>query len=269
VEAVIDTQFEDLLRKVLAEGTQKLDRTGVGTLSLFGPQLTYDLQKGFPLITSKFVGFKSVAKELEWLLSGESSIKWLQDNGVTIWNAWADENDDLGPIYGVQWRRWATIDGGEIDQIANAINLIKTNPDSRRIIVSAWNVEDLPRMKLEPCHALFQFYVADGKLSCMLYQRSADMFLGVPYNIASYSLLTHVIAALCDLEVGMFIWTGGDTHIYNNHLDQVNKQLAQPVFPFPLLDIVNMPADIDSFTWSDVKVEDYVHGPKISAPVAI
>ena len=269
MDAEIDTQYEDLLRKILAEGAQKGDRTGTGTLSLFGPQLTYDLQKGLPLITSKFVSFKAIATELLWLLRGEGSIQWLRDNGVKIWNGWADENGDLGPVYGVQWRRWPAKDGSEIDQIAKVIEQIKSNPNSRRLVVSAWNVAELPNMKLEPCHAFFQFYVANGKLSCKMYQRSSDMFLGVPFNIVSYSLLTHMIAALCGLGVGTFTWTSGDTHVYKNHLNQVHEQLAQPVMPFPQVKIVNTPADIDAFTLDNFELENYIHGPKISAPVAI
>lgn len=266
---MVDIQYEDLLRKVLAEGTQKGDRTGTGTLSIFGPQLTYDLQKGFPLITSKFVSFEALKAELLWFLRGESNIQWLRDNGVKIWDAWADENGDLGPVYGVQWRHWGTKDGGEIDQIAKVIEQINTNPNSRRLVVSAWNVAELPDMKLEPCHAFFQFYVADGKLSCKITQRSSDMFLGVPFNIASYALLTHMIANLCGLEVGTLIWSSGDTHIYNNHIDQVKQQLEQPVLDFPELVIEGHPNTIDDFTLQHLKVQNYEHGPVIRGKVAV
>ena len=227
----VPTPYEDLLRLVLEQGTPKSDRTGTGTRSLFGHQLRYDLTQGFPLITTKRVHFKSVAYELLWFLRGDSNVGFLRDNGVSIWDEWADAEGDLGPVYGVQWRSWPTPDGKHIDQIASAVDLLRTDPDSRRNIVSAWNVSELENMALPPCHLLFQFYVADGRLSCQLYQRSADLFLGVPFNIASYSLLTHMVAQQVGLEVGEFIWTGGDCHIYDNHVEQVRTQLSRDPLP--------------------------------------
>lgn len=264
----IDTQYEDLLRKILAEGTIKNDRTGTGTTSLFGTQLRYDLSKGFPLITTKRVHLKSVVGELLWFLSGSSNVKWLQDNGIRIWNEWADDNGDLGPVYGVQWRAWMDANGQHIDQISAALDQLKTNPDSRRIIVSAWNVGALPEMALEPCHAFFQLYVADGRLSLQLYQRSADMFLGVPFNIASYALLTHMFAQQAGLAVGDFIWSGGDCHIYSNHMDQVHEQLSRQPFPFPRLSLRRAESMFD-YDFDDVMVEDYQHHPAIRAEVAV
>ncbi|PXA67294.1 thymidylate synthase [Cryobacterium arcticum] len=265
----IATPYEDLLRLVLETGANKADRTGTGTLSVFGAQLRFDLSEGFPLITTKRVHFPSVAYELLWFLRGESNVGWLQEHGVRIWNEWADEQGELGPVYGVQWRSWPTPNGGHIDQIAQVIETLKANPDSRRIIVSAWNVADIPEMALAPCHALFQFYVADGKLSCQLYQRSADLFLGVPFNIASYALLTHLVAAQTGLEVGDFIWTGGDCHIYSNHLEQVTEQLSRTPFPAPTLKITADRESIFDYEFGDLEVVDYVHHPAIKAPVAV
>ena len=265
----IATPYEDLLRLVLETGANKADRTGTGTLSVFGAQLRFDLSRGFPLITTKRVHFPSIAYELLWFLRGESNVGWLREHGVRIWNEWADEQGELGPVYGVQWRSWPTPNGGHIDQIAQVIETLKTNPDSRRIIVSAWNVADIPDMALAPCHALFQFYVADGKLSCQLYQRSADLFLGVPFNIASYALLTHLVAAQTGLEVGDFIWTGGDCHIYSNHLEQVAEQLSRAPFPAPTLKITTDRASIFDYRFEDLEVVDYVHHPAIKAPVAV
>ena len=265
----IATPYEDLLRLVLETGANKADRTGTGTLSVFGAQLRFDLSKAFPLITTKRVHFPSVAYELLWFLRGESNVGWLQEHGVRIWNEWADEQGELGPVYGVQWRSWPTPNGGHIDQIAQVIETLKTNPDSRRIIVSAWNVADIPEMALAPCHALFQFYVADGKLSCQLYQRSADLFLGVPFNIASYALLTHLVAAQTGLEVGDFIWTGGDCHIYSNHLEQVTEQLSRTPFPAPTLKITTDRDSIFDYEFGDLELVDYVHHPAIKAPVAV
>jgi len=264
----IDRQYEDLLAKIMREGTEKSDRTGTGTRSLFGAQLRYDLSKGFPLITTKRVHMKSVIGELLWFLSGDSNVRWLQENGVRIWNEWADENGDLGPVYGVQWRRWNAGDGREIDQISQVLETLKTNPDSRRMIVSAWNVGDLPKMALEPCHAFFQLHVADGRLSLQLYQRSADMFLGVPFNIASYSLLTHMFAQQAGLEVGDFIWTGGDCHIYSNHVEQVTEQLSREPYPFPTLKLRKADS-MFSYGFDDVEIVGYEHHPTIKAPVAV
>ena len=262
------TPYEDLLRDTLANGAQKSDRTGTGTRSVFGRQLRFDLAQGFPLITTKRVHFRSIAYELLWFLRGDGNARWLQENRVTIWDEWADTDGDLGPVYGVQWRSWPTRDGGTIDQIAEVIEAIKTNPDSRRLIVSAWNVADIPNMALAPCHLLFQFYVADGKLSCQLYQRSADLFLGVPFNIASYALLTHMIAAQVGLGVGDFIWTGGDCHIYDNHVDQVTEQLSREPFPAPTLRLAPR-ASIDDYVYEDFEVLDYQHHAAIKAPVAV
>lgn len=265
----IKTPYEDLLRDVLANGTPKSDRTGTGTRSVFGRQLRFDLRKSFPLVTTKRVHFKSVAVELLWFLRGDSNVRWMQEQGVTIWNEWADDDGGLGPVYGVQWRSWPTPDGGHIDQIATLMEGLKTNPDSRRHIVSAWNVADLADMALPPCHVFFQFYVADGKLSCQLYQRSADTFLGVPFNIASYALLTLMVAQQVGLEPGEFIWTGGDVHIYNNHLDQVNEQLGREAYPYPTLRITRRPASIFDYTIDDFEVLHYHHHPSIKAPVAV
>lgn len=264
----IATPYEDLLRKILAEGSHKDDRTGTGTTSLFGAQMRFNLADSFPLITTKKVAFKSVVGELLWFLRGDSNIAYLHENKVTIWDEWADENGDLGPVYGVQWRSWPTPDGHHIDQIAQVIETLKNNPDSRRNIVSAWNVAEIENMALPPCHLLFQLYVADGKLSCQLYQRSADMFLGVPFNIASYSLLTHMLAQQTGLDVGEFIWTGGDCHIYDNHREQVELQLSREPRPYPQLKL-NKADSIDSYTFSDVAVEGYDPHPTIRAEVAV
>ena len=266
---VIPTPYEDLLRETLAEGVVKSDRTRTGTRSNFGRQLRFDLSAGFPLITTKRVHFRSVAYELLWFLRGESNVRWLQEHGVSIWDEWADANGELGPVYGVQWRSWPTPTGAHIDQISQVIEEIKANPDSRRLIVSAWNVSAIPGMALAPCHALFQFYVADGKLSCQLYQRSADLFLGVPFNIASYALLTHLIAAQTGLGVGDFIWTGGDCHIYDNHLEQVTTQLTRQAYPAPTLRITTPRASIFDYEFDDFDVVDYQHHPAIKGAVAV
>lgn len=265
----IDTPYEDLLRKVLAEGNLKADRTGVGTRSLFGAQLRYDLSKGFPLITTKKVHFKSIVGELLWLLSGSTNVKDLHKYGVTIWDEWADENGDLGPVYGKQWRSWDAGDGRTVDQIRNVVHSIRNNPDSRRHVVSAWNPSNVDDMALPPCHALFQFYVSDGKLSCQLYQRSADLFLGVPFNIASYALLTHLIARATGLEVGDFIWTGGDVHIYNNHVEQVQEQLSREPFPYPQVKIEGLKTAIVTKRPEEITLLDYVSHPAIKADVAV
>ena len=269
MDAAIPTPYEDLLRDVLEHGTPKSDRTGTGTRSVFGRQLRFDLSKGFPLITTKRVHFRSVAYELLWFLRGESNVRWLQDHGVSIWDEWADENGDLGPVYGVQWRSWPAPDGQHIDQISALLTTLREDPDSRRMIVSAWNVAEIPGMALAPCHALFQFYVADGKLSCQLYQRSADMFLGVPFNIASYALLTHMIADQVGLGVGEFVWTGGDCHIYDNHVDQVVEQLSRTPFPAPRLAITRHPESIFDYRFEDFDVVGYQHHPAIRAAVAV
>ncbi|WJX99958.1 thymidylate synthase [Curtobacterium sp. 458] len=267
-DPTVPTPYEDLLRRVLEEGSPKGDRTGTGTRSLFGAQLRYDLSKGFPLVSTKRVHFKSVAYELLWFLRGDGNARWLQEHGVRIWNEWAGEDGDLGPVYGVQWRSWPTPSGEHVDQIAQVIEQIRTNPDSRRLIVSAWNVADVPDMALAPCHAFFQFYVVDGKLSCQLYQRSADMFLGVPFNIASYALLTHMIAAQTGLEVGDFVWTGGDCHVYDNHVEQVREQLTRTPYPMPTLRLA--PRDsIDDYVYEDLEVVGYHHHPAITAAVAV
>ncbi|MFB9688759.1 thymidylate synthase [Amycolatopsis plumensis] len=263
-----DTQYEDLLRHVLETGARKGDRTGTGTRSIFGHQLRYRLSEGFPLITTKKVHFRSIAYELLWFLRGDANVSWLREHGVTIWDEWAAADGDLGPVYGVQWRSWPIPDGGHVDQIAEVLRTLRENPDSRRIIVSAWNVADIPRMALPPCHAFFQFYVADGELSCQLYQRSADLFLGVPFNIASYALLTHMIAAQVGLAVGDFIWTGGDCHVYDNHVDQVRTQLARDARPFPTLDL--KPADsLFDYTYEHFALDGYDPHPGIKAPVAV
>ncbi|MGW0180863.1 thymidylate synthase [Nocardia sp. NPDC003345] len=265
---VPDTQYEDLLRKVLETGAPKSDRTGTGTRSVFGHQLRYDLAAGFPLITTKKVHLKSIVYELLWFLRGESNVRWLQEHGVSIWDEWADADGELGPVYGVQWRSWPTPDGRHIDQITEVLRTLRTDPDSRRMLVSAWNVAELDRMALAPCHALFQFYVAQGRLSCQLYQRSADLFLGVPFNIASYALLTVMVARQSGLEPGEFIWTGGDCHIYDNHLTQVGEQLSRDPYPFPELELG--PADsLFGYRYEDVRVHDYRHHPAIKAPVAV
>lgn len=263
------TQYEDLARHVVTHGTAKHDRTGTGTVSVFGHQMRFELGAGFPLVTTKKVHFPSIAYELLWFLRGESNVRWLQEHGVTIWNEWADPDGDLGPVYGVQWRSWPTPDGGHIDQISETVRLLREEPDSRRIVVSAWNPADLPRMALAPCHALFQFHVADGRLSCQVYQRSADVFLGVPFNIASYALLTHLLAQQTDLEVGDLIWTGGDCHIYDNHREQVAEQLSRDPFPFPELRLARRPPSIFDYEAEDFELVGYVHHPAIRAPVAV
>ena len=264
----IDTQYEDLLRHVLDNGTAKSDRTGTGTRSVFGHQLRYDLAAGFPLVTTKRVHFRSVAYELLWFLRGESNVGWLQEHGVTIWDEWAGPDGELGPVYGVQWRSWPTPDGRHIDQISQLLDQLRTNPDSRRLIVSAWNVAEIEHMALPPCHAFFQFYVADGRLSCQLYQRSADLFLGVPFNLPSYALLTHMIAAQVGLEVGEFVWTGGDCHIYDNHVEQVRTQLSREPFPFPRLELRSAPSLFD-YGYDHFEIVDYQHHPGIKAPIAV
>jgi thymidylate synthase len=264
----VDTQYEDLLRRVLTTGTPKADRTGTGTVSLFGERLRYDLSASFPLITTKRVHFKSVAVELLWFLRGDSNVGWLRERGVTIWDEWADEKGELGPVYGVQWRSWPTPDGGHVDQIAGLLDTLRRDPDSRRMLVSAWNVAELPQMALAPCHAMFQFYVADGRLSCQMYQRSADLFLGVPFNIASYALLTRLIAAEVGLEPGDFIWVGGDCHIYNNHTVQVREQLSRDAYEFPRLEIAGRSSLFD-YEFEDFKLVDYRHHPALRAPVAV
>lgn len=261
--------YLDLLRHILENGTDKTDRTGTGTRSVFGYQLRYDLQKGFPLVTTKKVHLKSIIYELLWFLRGETNIAYLKENGVSIWDEWADENGELGPVYGKQWRSWEGKDGKVIDQITELITQIKKNPDSRRLIVNAWNVADLPEMALMPCHTMFQFYVADGKLSCQLYQRSADVFLGVPFNIASYALLTMMVAQVCDLQPGDFVHTFGDVHIYNNHMEQVKLQLSREPFPLPQMKINPAIKDIFGFSFADFTLESYQSHPGIKAPVAV
>lgn len=261
--------YLDLMQHLIAHGARKEDRTGTGTLSVFGYQMRFDLAAGFPLVTTKKVHLKSIIHELLWFLRGETNIKYLQENKVSIWNEWADEHGNLGPVYGSQWRHWPTPDGGHIDQIAQVVQQLKTNPDSRRIIVSAWNVADISQMKLPPCHAFFQFYVAAGRLSCQLYQRSADVFLGVPFNIASYALLTLMMAQVCDLQPGEFIWTGGDTHLYLNHLEQAQLQLGRAPRPLPQLRLNPAVKSIFDFTFEDFTLENYEPHPAIKAPVAV
>lgn len=262
-------QYHDLMKEVLAKGVQKSDRTGTGTISVFGHQMRFNLADGFPMVTTKKLHLKSIIYELLWFLKGSTNNKWLKERGVSIWNEWAAPDGELGPIYGYQWRSWPAPNGQHIDQITEVIETIKKNPDSRRIIVSAWNVADIPRMALAPCHAFFQFYVADGKLSCQLYQRSADIFLGVPFNIASYALLTHMVAQQCNLEVGDFIWTGGDCHLYSNHLEQVDLQLSRDFFPLPKLNILRKPDSIFDYEFEDFEIAGYECHPHIKAPVAI
>jgi len=262
-------QYHDLMKEVLAKGVQKSDRTGTGTVSVFGHQMRFNLADGFPMVTTKKLHLKSIIYELLWFLKGSTDNNWLKDRGVSIWNEWAAPDGDLGPIYGYQWRSWPAPNGQHIDQISEVVETIKKNPDSRRIIVSAWNVADIPRMALAPCHAFFQFYVADGKLSCQLYQRSADIFLGVPFNIASYALLTHMMAQQCNLEVGDFIWTGGDCHLYSNHLEQVELQLSRDFFPLPKLNILRKPDSIFDYEFEDFEIVGYESHPHIKAPVAI
>lgn len=262
-------QYETLLKYVRDNGTKKSDRTGTGTLSIFGYQMRFDLNEGFPLITTKRIHLKSIIHELIWFLKGDTNIKYLQENGVTIWDEWADREGELGPIYGYQWRSWPSPDGQHIDQITQIINTLKSNPDSRRIIVSAWNVADISKMSLPPCHALFQFYVADNKLSCQMYQRSADLFLGVPFNIASYALLTMMVAQVCDLELGEFIHTFGDTHIYMNHLEQVDLQLSRSPRPYPTMKLNPTIKNIFDFKYEDFQLEGYNPYPGIKAPIAV
>ena len=262
-------QYHDLMKEVLAKGVQKSDRTGTGTVSVFGHQMRFNLADGFPMVTTKKLHLKSIIYELLWFLKGSTNNNWLKERGVSIWNEWAAPDGDLGPIYGYQWRSWPAPNGQHIDQISEVVETIKKNPDSRRIIVSAWNVADIPRMALAPCHAFFQFYVADGKLSCQLYQRSADIFLGVPFNIASYALLTHMMAQQCNLAVGDFIWTGGDCHLYSNHLEQVELQLSRDFFPLPKLNILRKPDSIFDYEFEDFEIVGYESHPHIKAPVAI
>lgn len=262
-------QYHDLMKEVLAKGVKKSDRTGTGTVSVFGHQMRFNLADGFPMVTTKKLHLKSIIYELLWFLKGSTNNNWLKERGVSIWNEWAAPDGDLGPIYGYQWRSWPAPNGQHIDQISEVVETIKKNPDSRRIIVSAWNVADIPRMALAPCHAFFQFYVADGKLSCQLYQRSADIFLGVPFNIASYALLTHMMAQQCNLEVGDFIWTGGDCHLYSNHLEQVDLQLSRDFFPLPKLNILRKPDSIFDYEFEDFEIIGYESHPHIKAPVAI
>lgn len=262
-------QYLNLLQHILDNGVKKEDRTGTGTISCFGYQMRFDLNEGFPLVTTKRLHLRSIIHELLWFLKGETNIAYLKENGVSIWDEWADENGELGPVYGKQWRSWTGANGETIDQISDVINQIKKNPDSRRLIVSAWNVAELPQMALMPCHALFQFYVADGKLSCQLYQRSADVFLGVPFNIASYALLTMMIAQVCDLELGEFIHTFGDVHIYSNHMEQVNLQLSRKPFTLPTMKLNPEVKNIFDFKFEDFTLENYQFHPAIKAPVAV
>jgi thymidylate synthase len=265
----VRSQYEDFMRHVFTNGMPKSDRTGTGTVSVFGYQMRFDLAEGYPLVTTKRVHFPSVAKELLWFLRGEGNVRSLQEDGVTIWDEWADEDGDLGPVYGVQWRSWPTPDGGHVDQVAEAVRLLREEPDSRRIIVSAWNVAELAEMALMPCHAFFQLYVGNGKVSCQIYQRSADVFLGVPFNIASYALLTHLFAQQADLDVGELVWTGGDCHIYDNHREQVETQLGRPPFPYPTLRLRRRPPTIFDYEFEDFEVLGYEHHPAIRAPVAV
>ena len=262
-------QYLAMMRHIRESGNRKEDRTGTGTLSVFGHQMRFDLSQGFPLVTTKKLHIRSIVYELLWFLSGDSNIRYLQDNGVKIWDEWADENGDLGPVYGVQWRRWQAANGETIDQIEDVVKRLKEDPDSRRILVCAWNVADVPRMALPPCHCLFQFYVADGKLSCQLYQRSADVFLGVPFNIASYALLTHMMAQQADLKVGEFIWTGGDCHLYLNHLEQADEQLSREPLPLPRLAIKRKAESIFDYRYEDFEILGYESHPHIKAAVAV
>lgn len=261
--------YLDLLQKIISQGQPKSDRTGTGTLSLFGYQMRFDLQAGFPLVTTKKLHVRSLIHELLWFMKGDTNIAYLKENGVRIWNEWADENGELGPVYGRQWRSWPTASGKSIDQLSEVIALIKKDPDSRRLLVSSWNVGELDKMALMPCHALFQFYVAGGRLSCQLYQRSADVFLGLPFNIASYALLTHLIARECDLEVGDFVWTGGDCHLYLNHLEQAHTQLGRNPQPLPQLIIKRQPNSLFEYQFEDFEFQDYNPYPTISAPIAV
>jgi thymidylate synthase len=261
--------YHDLMRHVRERGTRKSDRTGTGTLSIFGWQMRFDLAAGFPLVTTKKIHTKSIVHELLWFLRGDTNVAYLREHGVTIWDEWADADGELGPVYGRQWRSWPKPDGTRVDQIAEVVRQLRANPDSRRIIVSAWNVGELDRMALMPCHAFFQFHVAEGRLSCQLYQRSADIFLGVPFNIASYALLTHMLAQQCDLEPGEFIWTGGDCHLYLNHLEQADLQLAREPLPLPELVIRRRPPSIFDYVYDDFEFRNYQHHPAIRAPVAV
>jgi len=262
-------QYLEFMRSVRDNGTRKDDRTGTGTLSQFGLQMRFDLSEGFPLVTTKKLHIRSIIHELLWFLSGDSNVRYLQENGVSIWNEWADEQGELGPVYGVQWRSWPRPDGGTVDQIADVVERIKRDPDSRRLIVNAWNVGQLDKMALPPCHCLFQFYVADGKLSCQLYQRSADIFLGVPFNIASYALLTHMVAQQADLKVGEFVWTGGDCHLYVNHLEQADEQLGREPLPLPTLALKRRPDSIFDYRFEDFEILNYQSHPHIKAAVAV
>ncbi len=262
-------QYLQLLQHIIDKGVSKTDRTGTGTTSCFGYQMRFDLEKGFPLVTTKKLHLKSIIYELLWFLKGETNIKYLKDHGVSIWDEWADENGELGPVYGKQWRSWQGADGKTVDQVSDLIKQIKSNPDSRRLIISAWNVAELPEMALMPCHTIFQFYVADGKLSCQLYQRSADVFLGVPFNIASYALLTLMVAQVCDLQPGEFIHTFGDVHLYNNHVEQARLQLTRDPFPLPTMHLNPSVKNIFDFTFEDFKLENYQCHPPIKAPVAV
>lgn len=262
-------QYLDLMQHILDSGTDKSDRTGTGTRSVFGYQMRFDLSKGFPLVTTKKCHLRSIIHELLWFLKGDTNVAYLHENKVTIWDEWADESGNLGPVYGAQWRSWPTPDGGHIDQITQVIEQIKSQPDSRRLIVSAWNVSELDKMALAPCHAFFQFYVADGKLSCQLYQRSCDVFLGLPFNIASYALLTMMVAQQCDLELGDFVWTGGDTHLYSNHMKQTALQLSREPKPLPQMKITRKPESIFDYRFEDFELSGYDPHPHIKAPVAI
>ncbi len=262
-------QYLDLLQDVLDHGARKEDRTGTGTLSVFGRQLRFALAEGFPLVTTKKVHTRSIIYELLWFLRGDTNVRWLQERGVTIWDEWADAGGELGPVYGRQWRSWPTADGRSIDQLATVVRQLREDPDSRRMIVSAWNVGELASMALAPCHALFQFYVAGGRLSCQLYQRSCDLFLGVPFNIASYALLTHLLAQQCDLEPGDFVWTGGDCHLYLNHLEQARLQLTREPHPLPRLELRRRPPTLFDYEFDDIAIVDYQHHPAIKAPVAV
>lgn len=262
-------QYLELLRHIMEKGVSKTDRTGTGTTSCFGYQMRFNLQEGFPLVTTKKLHLKSIIYELLWFLRGETNVKYLNENGVSIWDEWADERGELGPVYGKQWRSWEGADGKVVDQVSDLIKQIKTNPDSRRLIISAWNVAELPQMALMPCHTIFQFYVAEGKLSCQLYQRSADVFLGVPFNIASYALLTLMVAQVCDLEPGEFIHTFGDVHLYNNHVEQAKLQLTRTPYPLPVMRVNPEVKNIFDFTFEDFKLENYQFHPAIKAPVAV
>lgn len=262
-------QYLDLMRRILDDGVDRTDRTGTGTRSVFGHQMRFDLNEGFPLVTTKKLHLRSIIHELLWFLSGDTNIRYLQDNGVSIWDDWADENGDLGPVYGYQWRSWPSPDGTSVDQISNVVQQIKTNPNSRRLMVVAYNPSFVDQMALPPCHSLFQFYVANDKLSCQLYQRSCDVFLGLPFNIASYALLTHMIAQQCDLGVGDFVWTGGDTHLYSNHMEQTKLQLSREPLPLPTLNIARKPESLFDYRFEDFEIQNYEFHPHIKAPVSV